>query len=100
MKLNFTRVPHKLSTPHACIGLIILGLPSRTGPEFLTEYNSVLLDGHLSVCASIVHFACCAEIFTVVDVIALVLLVIVGVVVVVLVSMPVVVATVLTVAVC
>jgi len=30
---------------NTCIGLIILGFHSRTGPEFLTEYGSVLLVG-------------------------------------------------------
>jgi len=78
-----------------------LGLRSRTGPEFLTEYNTVLLDGH---CLSVLPLCMSNSVprfFTVVDVIALVLLVVVGVVVVVvvLVSMLVVVATVVTVAV-
>ena len=45
--------------------------------EFFTENRSVLLDGQLSVCTSIVHGELCAQIFTDVDVIELVLLVVV-----------------------
>jgi hypothetical protein len=52
---------------NACIGLIILGLSSPSGPD----NRSVLLDGRVSICACIVHVKCCAEIRVVVVVAAL-----------------------------
>jgi len=48
---------------NACIGLIVLGL-TASGPESLTEYRSVLLDGQLFVCAFTVRAEWCAEVFT------------------------------------
>ena len=41
---------------------MIFGL-SASGPEYLTEYRSVLLDGQLSVCAPTVRVEWCAEVF-------------------------------------
>jgi len=63
--------------PNACIGLIILGLNSPSVYEFFTDNRSLLLDGQVSVCTSIAHVEFCAQIFTDVDVIELVLLVVV-----------------------
>jgi len=62
---------------NASIGLIIPGLNSPGVFQFFTDNRPLLLDGQLSLCTSIVHGELCAQIFTDVDVIELILLVII-----------------------